>query len=261
MKTAYRLLLLSALLLTSSCAQRPDLQPSNLERESRLAEQIVDGILDGDPVYLTTQAGHRFLSIETEADEPRGAVIVMHGRGYHPDWVNTTNPLRVGLVDHGWSTLSIQMPVLHKEAKYNEYVPVFHEAFPRIEAAIAYLKAQGIERIFIAAHSCSVHMVNAWMKVGRFTGVEAYIGIGMGATDYKQPMVDAWQFDKIDVPVLDIYGSEDYPAVHRKAAERLAGIRGTSERSRQIVIDGADHDFLDMGDELVEAVANWLDEL
>ena len=86
---------------------------SDLEREQRLMDQIIDAILDGDPVMLDA-AGHEFLSIYTEADEPKGAVLILHGRGFHPDWADTINPLRVGLIEHGWNTLSIQLPVLEK---------------------------------------------------------------------------------------------------------------------------------------------------
>jgi hypothetical protein len=28
-------------------------------------------------------------------------VLIIHGRGFHPDWVDTVQPLRVGLVDYG----------------------------------------------------------------------------------------------------------------------------------------------------------------
>ena len=31
-------------------------------------------------------------------------------------------------------------------------------------------------------------MVMAWIDAKRFRDIDAYIGIGMGATDYKQPM-------------------------------------------------------------------------
>ena len=82
-------------------------------REARLADEIVDVILDGDPVWLAS--GEReFLSIYTEADEPGTAVVILHGRGFHPDWSDTINPLRLGLVERGYSTLSLQMPVLEK---------------------------------------------------------------------------------------------------------------------------------------------------
>ncbi len=90
---------------------------ADIEREKRLASQIVDSIMDGEPVFLKS-GDHEFLSIYTEADEPVGAAIIMHGRGFHPNWSDVVYPLRVGLVEHGWNTLSLQMPVLEKEARY-----------------------------------------------------------------------------------------------------------------------------------------------
>ena len=80
---------------------------SDLEREKRLAEEIVDSILDGEPVYIK-DGKHEFLSIfmETEVEKPKGAVIIMHGRGYHPNWKDVVYPLRVGLPESGWHTLS-----------------------------------------------------------------------------------------------------------------------------------------------------------
>ena len=49
-----------------------------MKREARLAEQIVDMILDGDPVWLEADQ-REFLGIYTEADESRAAVLILHG--------------------------------------------------------------------------------------------------------------------------------------------------------------------------------------
>ena len=102
---------------------------SDLEREKRLSDQIIDAILDGEPEFLNT-GNHKFLSIymETDADQPKGAAIILHGRGYHPNWKDVVYPLRTGLPEHGWHTLSIQMPVLNKQAKYYDYVPITEES-------------------------------------------------------------------------------------------------------------------------------------
>lgn len=105
-------------------------------------------------------------------------------------------------------------------------------------------------------------MVNAWIKAGRFRGADALVGIGMGATDYKQAMIDDFQLDKLTVPILDVYGSEDYAAVHRMREHRLNKIRETGQSgSRQVMVEGADHYFVDKGDELVDVIASWLDSL
>ncbi len=255
-RTAIRALFALVLLWGQAFADTPD-----YAREARMADEIVDAILDGDPEWLEAD-GREFLTIYTEADEPATAVIIMHGRGFHPDWADTVAPLRVGLVEHGYATLSMQMPVLGKEAKYYDYIPIFHHAFPRIEAGIEFLREQDFEKIVLLAHSCSVHMAMAWIRAQPERNIDAFIGLGMGATDYKQPMHQPFALDWLKVPVLDLYGADDYPAVIRMAPSRKALIEKAGHAlSQQAMLPGADHYFTDQGDALVEAVARWLDRL
>ena len=250
------LLLLFILLL---CSQL--LYASDRDREKRLASEIIDSILDGEAVTLSA-VEQDFLGIYTEAEDTDKAVIVMHGRGFHPDWVDTVQPLRVGLVDFGWNTLSIQMPVLGKAAKYYDYVPIFDEAIPRIQSAIEYLQRQGNQHIVMIAHSCSVHMSMHYLSKKGEENLAAYVGIGMGATDYRQPMREPFPLGKLSIPVLDIYGSDDFPAVHRLAPRRWSGMQQAGHRlSQQIVVADADHYFTNRDDELVQKVGTWLGQL
>ena len=84
---------------------------SDLAKEKRWADQVVDAILDGEAIWLN-DGKSEFLGIYTEAEENKDrAVIVIHGTGIHPDWPQVVQPLRVGLTEHNWNTLSIQMPV------------------------------------------------------------------------------------------------------------------------------------------------------
>ena len=233
----------------------------DFERERRLEAEIVDAILDGEPVHLDA-AGRSFLAIHTEAEAGSGpprAIIVMHGRGFHPDWTEVAGPLRTALPEHGWDTLSLQMPVLGKEAKYYDYVPIFPAAFPRIRAGIGFLRARGVRTVVLAAHSCSVHMAMAFVRDHGDAGFDGFIGIGMGATDYRQPMREPFPLASMSVPVLDLFGSEDYPAVLGKAHARLAAMQAAGNpRSARRVVPGAGHFFRDEEDALVEAVTEWL---
>jgi hypothetical protein len=236
---------------------------SDLEREKRMAAEIVDAILDGDPVMLEAE-GVEFLSIYTEAmEEPvKGNVIIMHGRGYHPDWAEVANPLRVGLAEQGWNTLSLQMPVLEKDAKYFDYVPIFEEAIPRIDAGLAYLAEQNDLPVVMIAHSCGAHMAMEWVQNKGDEAIDAYVGIGMGATDYGQPMLEPFPLADMSVPVLDIYGADEFPAVLKMAPERLGQIQEAGNPlSTQIVAPDADHYFRDRGRNLLELVSGWLDTL
>jgi len=91
-------------------------QASDLKKEQRWADQVIETILDGEEVWLNDGAND-FLGIYTDAEEDSNrAVIVMHGTGVHPDWQQVVQPLRVGLTESNWNTLSIQMPVLANEA-------------------------------------------------------------------------------------------------------------------------------------------------
>lgn len=237
---------------------------ADLAREKRMADEIVDAILDGDPIELTA-GDHQFMGIFTEADEPKGNVLILHGRGFHPDWPTFVQPLRVGLVEQGWNTLTIQMPALEKTAKYNDYVDIFPEAIPRIEAALAYLKENGSDKTVVLAHSCGSHMAQHWIHQkgdAALKTFDAFIGVGMGATDYKQPMVEPFALDKMSMPVLDLYAENDFPAVLRMAPERLAMIKKAGNAlSQQQAVPGVEHYFTDKGDELVSAVAKWLETI
>jgi len=238
---------------------------ADLAREIRMKQQVADYIMQGDAVMLHDGAAeHDFLSIYTEAetDAPKGAVIIMHGRGYHPNWPELVYPLRTGLPEHGWHTLSIQMPVLATTASFYDYMDIVEEAHPRISAAIAFLQEQGIESIILLAHSCSVHMAVDWLHQHPDSGASGFIGIGMGSTDKGQPMRQPFPLQDIKIPVLDIRGEYDYPAVKRNAPRRWENIQQAGNPlSEQRVVKDAQHYFTDHSDALLGEVTNWLDKV
>ena len=255
---------LCCLLLIGSSAVMAAEVP-DYEREQRLSDEYVDGIVVGDTVDLND--GERdFIGILTEAEseQAKGAILILHGRGFHPAWPTVIQPLRTSLPENGWATLSIQLPVLDKDAKYFDYVPLFPYAHSRIKPALKYLKEEGYERVVVLAHSCGGHMMMSYLNKYDDSEFDAYISVGSGATDYKQPMLEDFPFAKMKVPILDIYGSEDFPAVLRKAQERKNLIwQGGNRKSSQIVVSGADHYYTKPGnvEKLTEEISNWLENL
>ena len=102
-------LLFSVLLLT-----QPPAWGADDAREKRLADELANVIIEGESVFLEA-SGRTFWGIHTEPDRPaKGAAIVLHGRGLHPDWPAAAAPARTGLAKHGWATLSFQLPRLEK---------------------------------------------------------------------------------------------------------------------------------------------------
>ncbi len=235
---------------------------SDIEREQRWAEQVVDAILTGEAEMLDAD-GQEFLSIYTESDSesPQGGVILIHGIGVHPDWPDVINPLREQLPGHGWSTLSLQMPILEADATVPDYYPIFGEVPPRIDAGIRFLQEQGIDNIVIVAHSLGAQMATWWLAGTEDPPVLGLVAIGLSGTrQADNGDVPAW-IGKITLPMLDLYGENDLPTVKETVGERAAAAgRAGNTAYMQVEIAGAGHMFQGSNEALVEAVVNWLDE-
>ena len=237
----------------------------DFEREERIINEIEDSVMDGDVEYLSLAEDEEVFSIytESELDETKGGVIVIHSRGHHANWSSVIKPVRVELTERGWSTLSVQMPVLDKNAKYYDYVPIFPYAHQRISAAIDFFKEQDINNIVIVAHGCGAHMSMSYIDKYGNSDISAYVGIGMGATDYKQKIIRQFPLAKMDMPILDIFGEKDYPGVVRLAKQRKPLLNRGNNRNLQLLVENADHYYQerDTVKLLVEKIGNWLDNI
>lgn len=252
---------LHALLMASLLLFQPATQASDVAKEKRWADQIIDSIMDGEVEWLQAD-GHEFMSIYTESasDQIKGGVIVIHGSGAHPNWADIVYPLRTGLPEHGWATLSIQMPILANDAEYSAYAPLFDEVKPRLKAAIANLKSKGINTITIAAHSLGSAMSSYYLASAQPHSISAFAGIGMSPSNDKR-MNNVESLKHITIPVLDLYGSEDQEniinsAKNRKQAAQTAGNKGYL----QIMVKDANHFFNDKNEVLLNTVADWLEK-
>ena len=125
------------------------------DKEKRWADDILPTLMVGKAEWLTQKNGHRFLGLYTEAKNPKGAVIIAHGRGWSPDF-ELYGTLRTRLADEGYTTLSIQLPVLPSTAILGLYVPLYPDARERFQLAVNYLKAKGHKNIGIVSHSLEI---------------------------------------------------------------------------------------------------------
>ncbi len=234
-----------ALLLLLTCAVC--LAQADYAREQRWAEEVAPGLVVGDATYLSQKSGHKFLAILAPAPQARAAVIVVHGLGVHPDW-SLIGVLRTRLAEHGYTTLSVQMPVLAAAAKGNDYAPLFPDAAERLGAAVAFLRGKGYSRIAIVSHSMGSRMANFYLA--RSPGIAAWVAIGL-LGGYVEP-------EKLTMPVLDLFGERDFPDV-LKLADARAAVLSRIKGSAQIQVAGADHFFAGEESELVKQTLRFLD--
>ncbi len=217
-------------------------------REKKWADEIVPSVVVGDAVYLEAQ-DRKFLTLFAEAANAKAGLVIVHGIGVHPEH-GLIGVLRGNLADQGYTTLSIQMPILAVEAQAKAYLPLYPEATERIKSAVRYLQGKGYKKIAVVSHSLGSVMSHAYFKTNAETPVAAWVSIGMEGDSYAG----------INVPIFDLYGQNSFPPVLKNAQKRADSLRGNAA-FKQTRVPAADHFFTGQGNAMVKYVTEYLDQV
>ena len=232
---------------------------SDYEREKRWADEVVPSLVAGDPVYIKAATGKEFLALFAEASNSKGAAVLVHGMGMHPDHSNI-GVLRTKLTEMGYTTLSIQMPVAAAAARSEAYYPMlFPDALNRIALAGEYLQKKGHKNIALISHSLGSWMSNVYFDQTAETPYSVWVCMGLTGGFTTRVMGINLPMLSVKIPILDVYGENDMPPVLGAAARRARSIADVPG-SRQVKIAGADHFYAGKGNELAQAVDEYLKE-
>jgi uncharacterized protein YcfJ len=180
--------------------------------------------------------------------EAKGGAVIVHGAGVHPDF-GMIGALRTALPEQGIATISVQMPVLAADAPREGYVELLPAAGERIAAAIAALRAKGVTKVAIVAHSMGAAMADAYLARPDAARIDAWVVVGMLADFKAAPRV----------PVLDVVAEKDFPEV--LAATKVRALRLPKDGcSAAVVVKGVEHYFGEAGPqgELGKVVGGFL---
>jgi pimeloyl-ACP methyl ester carboxylesterase len=218
-------------------------------REKRWAEQIQASLMVGEALWLQQKNSHKFLGLYTPAADSKTALIIAHGRGWSPDF-ELYGTLRTRLAEEGYTTLSIQLPVLPSTAILGLYVPLYPDARERFQLAVDFLKAKGYRSIAIVSHSLGATMANQYLIRTDETTVKGWVFIGI-----LQGLEEMY---RIKIPVLDVFGEHDWDVTRWGADERRAQLERVPG-SAQVVVPKATHFFERQEEELIKVVKAFLD--
>ena len=225
-------------------------------RESMIYEQSLSEIFDGEHLYVNYKFG-KYSMLEVYDDEHNVAVLFLHGRGLSPNEENLAYPVRVSMSDL-YNTYSLQLPVLKKQSTYLEYTKIFYDSDERILSALEHIYKKN-NKVIIIAHSCGVHMLMSFIQNKNLTNnISSLVLIGSGAVDKGQKLIYEYPYDKINVPILDLFGESDFDLVLKNAKKRKQLIKETSVKSQQIKIKSSDHYHADNSEKVISSVKKWL---
>ena len=245
-------------------ASAKDIQAQN--REQQIAEKLAL-VADADEIVSLKALGNRFIGIyqRSRTDESHGVIILVHGMGAHPDWPDVISPLRTQLPEFGWSTFSLQMPILSPEESIAEYSKTLKDAENRLHAAVDYLHAWEIEPIILLGYGFGAAQAASYLasdKNENNINIRAFVSVSMLAQKFIRPSLNVFKLiGEINIPILDIYGEEDLGDVRRGIDDRrLAASKNKNDAFRQIELKHAGHNYLGVEMALVEQIQHWLQQ-
>lgn len=257
----YQICMVFFLLLTSALSVSGD--ELDREREKEVTDKLVEEVKATEIIWLEAN-GEKFLTLFNSQNNEmaKGAIIILHGMGAHPDWPQTISPIRVAMPEYGWANLSIQLPVIAPENQIEDYGKTLKQAAERIKAAVQLLRERKYLNIVAIGHSFGVVGMLTYMQNEEIRKVMALVAIGLQDYAFVKPSIDMLDLiEKTKIPVLDIYGNRDFKRVIDQAADRrLAAKKGNNRQYLQMEIDGADHYFNQQEDVLVKRIRGWLDK-
>tara|TARA_R110000782_G_scaffold45916_3_gene101793 strand:+ start:373 stop:1317 length:945 start_codon:yes stop_codon:yes gene_type:complete len=261
MKQIYRLSIIFSLLLISNLPAISGTLDRNWEKQS--TEKLANTVKGSEMLWLNAK-GEDFLALYTSQTNKtaHGAVILLHGMGGHADWPQTISPIRTRLPEHGWATLSIQMPVIAPENQIEDYGQTLRQAENRVEAAVRSLRERKFLNIVVIGHSFGAATALAYLEKEKKQKIVALVAVGLQEYPFVKPTINILDLiEKTKIPVLDIYGTRDFKSVINQAPDRrLAAKKGNNREYIQLEIEGADHYFNQMEDVLIKRIRGWLNK-
>jgi dienelactone hydrolase len=213
--------------------------------------------------------------LEETFGERHGAIVFFHDQGEQFESPGVITPLRHQLAEYGWSTLtlSLDLPFEPKvmlstslnsemtageqeieekapEQTANVLPPVSNSE--RIEAAWAFLKAKDIDRVVFLGHGKGGDVALEILASKTFS-VAGLILVGVTELDSNET------FSALEMPILEVYGSQDLDGVKKAIKHRRALMKRDLETDHTIrKVIGANHVYYGLEPMLLMTVRSWL---
>jgi dienelactone hydrolase len=167
-------------------------------------------------------------------------------------------PLRLGLADAGWDTLSLQLPSASRTLGRAAWLSRQQQIVSRLQAGLNWLGSRKPANQVIIAQGDSGSMVLEYALDSRPPELKALVLVS-AFLDSSTADAAVPAGDRAPLPVLDIYAQRDYPGVVGNAQARLdSAYRDARSNYQQRVVDGATGGFFGLEADLLARISAWL---
>ena len=220
------------------------------------------------PELLRLKAGNKkfaALYLPETTGEPKGGIILLHGRHVHADWPAVIGPLRRRLPGFGWSTLSLQLPVLDPAKTVSDHAALFAQVTGRVQAGIRYLQQKKLRYIVLLGYELGATMAVS-VAADQAVKVDALVLVSLLPAQTATPpkvMDSQALLAAARLPVLDLYAYSDLPAIVAAARKRRRLVRRKKDPQhrgfyRQVEFIGAGHEYRGHEARLSKRIHSWL---
>jgi len=237
----------------------PPVTLADLQTSQRLEAGWRNAVdLDGEVVTLPG-ADRSFVAIHRPQtrDQPNGAIVLLHGRGTNADSHEVIRPLRIGLSEAGWDTLSLQLPVTFPNAGPDAWLDNADQIVAGLQSALDWLKQrdQRNQAVLAVGDSGLIALRHAAAAAPR--DLQAVVLISSPADFAGEG--DGEMLGRLKLRILDIYAERDRQAVTRAASARKRAARKAGiTRFDQRTVPGAVPGYRAQEAQLLAAVRAWL---
>lgn len=243
-----------------ACPASAETPAMDMHRARQIAEAIELHTTPDEAIRLEA-SGIEFRGLYRDAvsKDLRGGVILLHGRHSSQDSANLIHPLRQGLPEHGWSSLSLAMPIAEPD-DLQGHAARLEEAIERLQSAVTFFTQKNLTNIALLAHDTGTWAALGYLARSPDSTVKAAVLVDpVPIPDLDPSPIAADRPSFTGLPILEILSSRLSSPADDMSRKRAA--MKNNPAYRLLVLNEPDRGWQDMEDFLINRIHGWLTSL
>jgi len=178
--------------------------------------------------------------------QPRGGIVLLHDRATAANSLEVMRPLRLGLAQAGWDTLSLQLSSSRGDQPGDAVTTT------RLRAGLDWLRTRKLTRLAVVALGDSAGAALAFAADKPPPELKALVLVSAVIEPQTTATTEVPQ-----LPLLEVHAERDHPLVLEGIAARKGYAHGGADYSQRVV-SGASAGYFGLEEGLLSLIRGWL---